>query len=160
MAGSVFYPSGKCENNRIRAIRINKTQSVADNLLRFYIPENEGKQDMKGEENLIPLSERAKEEQREIQKKAGIASGKARREKKMFQEAVLNALKAKDTDGMTMLEKGVVAVIERMLKGDTKAFEVLRDTAGEKPTEKVEASVTNENKELLKEYMDGLKDKK
>ena len=115
---------------------------------------------MKGEENLIPLSERAKDEQREIQKKAGIASGKARREKKMFQEAVLNALKAKDTDGMTMLEKGVVAVIERMLKGDTKAFEVLRDTAGEKPTEKVEASGTNENKELLKEYMDGLKDKK
>lgn len=110
--------------------------------------------------NLIPNSQRSPQELKAMTSKGGIASGKARREKKMFQEAVLNALKAKDTDGMTMLEKGVVAVIERMLKGDTKAFEVLRDTAGEKPTEKVEASVTNENKELLKEYMDGLKDKK
>ena len=157
MAGSVFYPSGKCENNRIRAIRINKTQSVAVNLLRFFYTKKRGDYVI-NEDNLKPC--KTKEEARERGSLGGIASGKARREKKMFQEAVLNALKAKDTDGRTMLEKGVVAVIERMLKGDTKAFEVLRDTAGEKPTEKVEASVTNENKELLKEYMDGLKDKK
>ena len=32
-------------------------------------------------ENLIPLNERTKDEQREIQRKGGIASGKARREK-------------------------------------------------------------------------------
>lgn len=159
MAGSVFYPSGKCENNRIRAIRINKTQSVAVNLLRFFYTKKRGDY-VNNINNLIPNSQRSPQELKAMTSKGGIASGKARREKKMFQEAVLNALKAKDTDGMTMLEKGVVAVIERMLKGDTKAFEVLRDTAGEKPTEKVEASVTNENKELLKEYMDGLKDKK
>lgn len=32
-------------------------------------------------ENLIPLNERTKEEQRKIQKKGGVASGKARRKK-------------------------------------------------------------------------------
>ena len=36
---------------------------------------------MAGEDNLIPLSERTKDERREIAKKAGIASGKARRKK-------------------------------------------------------------------------------
>ena len=32
-------------------------------------------------ENLIPFNERTEEEQRKIQRKGGIASGKARREK-------------------------------------------------------------------------------
>ena len=32
------------------------------------------------------------------------------------------------------------------MKGDTKAFEVIRDSIGEKPTEKVEANLTYENR--------------
>lgn len=36
--------------------------------------------------NLIPQSERTKEEQREIARKGGIASGKARRRKKLIRE--------------------------------------------------------------------------
>ena len=112
---------------------------------------------MKGEENLIPLSERTKEEQRKIQKKAGKASGEARREKKLFQKAVLAALEAASGKGGTLLEEIVSAQIKRALKGDTRAFEALRDTSGEKPTDKVEASVTNENKDLMREYLEQLK---
>ena len=37
---------------------------------------------MANEKNLKPLNTRTKEEQREISKKGGIASGKSRREKK------------------------------------------------------------------------------
>lgn len=36
---------------------------------------------VKGQENLVPLNKRTKEEQREIQIAGGIASGKARKEK-------------------------------------------------------------------------------
>ena len=43
------------------------------------------------------------------------------------------------------------------MRRDTRAFEVIRDTSGEKPAEKVEAQVSNDNKELLKEYLDSLK---
>lgn len=41
---------------------------------------------MANEQNLIPLNKRTKKEQREIATEGGIASGKARREKKTFQE--------------------------------------------------------------------------
>ena len=47
-----------------------------------------------GKENLIPMNERTEDEQREIARKGGIESGKARRRKRTMKEAaqiVLNA---------------------------------------------------------------------
>ena len=41
-----------------------------------------------GQDNLIPLNERTKEEQREITTMGGIASGKARQEKATFKNAI------------------------------------------------------------------------
>ena len=35
-------------------------------------------------------------------------------------------------------ESITIALIEKAMQGDTKAFEVIRDTIGEKPTDKVE----------------------
>ena len=107
------------------------------------------------EKNLKPV--RSKEEAREKGKRGGKASGEARREKKQFQQAVLAALKTSTEHGSTMLEDIVAAQIKRALEGDTRAFEALRDTSGEKPTDKVEASVTNENKELIREYLESVK---
>ena len=107
------------------------------------------------EQNLRPV--RNKSEASERGKKGGKASGEARREKKLFQKAVLAALEAASGKGGTLLEEIVSAQIKRALKGDTRAFEALRDTSGEKPTDKVEASVTNENKDLMREYHAQLK---
>lgn len=42
---------------------------------------------MPNEKNLVPISERPTSEQREIQKKGGIASGAARRRKRSLKEA-------------------------------------------------------------------------
>ena len=42
---------------------------------------------MPNEKNLVPISERTTSEQREIQKKGGIASGAARRRKRSLKEA-------------------------------------------------------------------------
>lgn len=112
---------------------------------------------MANSENLIPNNKRSPNELREITKKGGKASGEARREKKQFQKAILAALEAVTADGSTVLEDIIAAQIKKALNGDTKAFEVIRDTSGEKPTDKIEASVANENKDLMKDYLERVK---
>lgn len=98
---------------------------------------------MANEENLVSLADRTTEERREIAQKAGIASGKARRERKKFKEDLIAALEA-IKDGKTVQELGVEAIISKFIAGDMQAFTIVRDTIGEKPTEKVEADVKNE----------------
>lgn len=48
--------------------------------------------------NLIPLSERTKDEQREIARMGGIASGKARREKQKTQQILADLVSIKNKD--------------------------------------------------------------
>lgn len=87
---------------------------------------------MANDQNLIPLNERTKSEQRAIAAAGGRASGQSRRARKTLKEELLLLLSEGDT------QKNVsVAMIQKALDGDTKAFEVIRDTIGEKPTEKV-----------------------
>lgn len=55
-------------------------------------------------------------------------------------------------EGTTLLEAANLAQIRRAMKGDTKAAEYIRDTLGEKPTDKISAEVTAltaEDKEML-----------
>lgn len=94
---------------------------------------------MANEENLVDLRDRTTEEQREIARKGGIASGKARAARKTLKEELLLLLEQGDTQ-----EKISLALLQKAMQGDTRAFEVLRDSIGEKPTEKVEADVKNE----------------
>ena len=94
------------------------------------------------EKNLIPNSERSPSEVRENGKKGGIASGEARRKRKTLKEELLLML----SDG-DIQEKISVALINEAIKGNnagsvTKAFEVIRDTIGERPVEKVQATQT------------------
>lgn len=91
------------------------------------------------ESNLIPQSERTKEEQRKIARMGGIASGKARKERKTLKEELLLLLSQGDTQ-----EKISLSLIKQALNGNTKAFEIIRDTVGEKPKEEIEVNdVTN-----------------
>lgn len=92
-------------------------------------------------ENLKPFSERTESEQRAIRKKGGKASGEARRRRKTFREMVEAALSAKGTMGETVGDDVVLSMIEACLAGDVKAAAWLRDTRGEKPVEKAQASV-------------------
>ena len=109
---------------------------------------------MANDKNLIPPSA---SEARERGAKGGKASGEARREKKLFQQAVLAALEAKGESGNSVLVDMIAAQVKKAMKGDTRAFEVLRDTSGEKPADKVEAEVKNDNAELLKSFLDSKK---
>lgn len=91
---------------------------------------------MRNTENLRPVQ--SEEEAREKGRKGGIASGKARAKRKEFKEELRLLLEIVNEDGETNNTKVSVALLNRALSGDTKAFEVLRDTIGEKPVEKQE----------------------
>ena len=91
------------------------------------------------EENLIPMSERSKSEVRELGKKGGIASGEARREKKLLKELLEDAL-SKGTETDNEYVNITSALIREANKGNVKAYEVIRDTLGQKPVDKVEHS--------------------
>ena len=91
----------------------------------------------KGHENLIPQSERTKEQQRKIARMGGIASGKARAEKKMLKDLLEEALlKGTETDNEYI--NITKALIKEANKGNVKAYEVIRDTLGQKPKEEIE----------------------
>lgn len=86
------------------------------------------------------------EQRRERARIAGIASGKARRERRTLGEE----LKAILSDGDNQ-ERLCMALFQSALKGNYKAFNSLRDTIGEMPTQKQEvtATITEADKELL-----------
>lgn len=88
---------------------------------------------MANEKNLVPLNKRSKKAQREIQEK-GRRANKAKCEARKTLKAELLALLSQ---GKTQ-EKMSLALIDKALKGDTKAFEVIRDSIGEKQTDKIE----------------------
>ena len=96
---------------------------------------------MANEQNLKPFSELTESEQREIQSKGGKASGKARRKRKEFKEALKIALTVVMDNNKTVQEIGIEALMDKFMKGDPKVFELIRDTIGEKPTDKQEVKV-------------------
>ena len=111
---------------------------------------------MANEQNLIPFTERSESEVRKLNSKGGVNSGEARRRKRDIRLA-LEALLEKDISdkhGNTMTTTEAIALkqIEKALKGDTKAFEVVRDTVGQKPTDKVDLSIEDESAREIDEY--------
>lgn len=88
---------------------------------------------------------RTTEEQREIARQGGIASGKARREKadlKKQLQVFLESDDYKDKHGnkMTGAELMVKVAVKEMSKGNPKFWELIRDTAGFKPIDKIQVS--------------------
>ena len=101
-----------------------------------------GGEDVANEQNLKPFNELTENEQRAIASAGGKASGEARRKRKTLKEELLLML----SDG-DIQEKISLALINEAINGNnagsvTKAFEVIRDTIGEKPVEKVQATQT------------------
>lgn len=107
---------------------------------------------MANDENLIPNSARSPEELRENGRKGGVASGKARQKKRLMKDLVIEMLNSKiwsdelkakilnvfpemEDEKMQVQTAMIASQIQKAMKGDTKAFEVMRDTAGQKPIE-------------------------
>lgn len=104
-------------------------------------------------EDLKPVQ--STEEAKERGRKGGIASGKARREKKLMRETLdillsmpLKNGKFADVDSIrnfaalkgkniNVQEAILIAQIQKAMKGDTRAAEYVRDTIGQKPVDNV-----------------------
>ena len=102
---------------------------------------------MANEQNLKPV--RTKKEARERGKNGGIASGKARAERKTLREELLTLL-AQDN----YQERISLSLLMKATSGDTKAFEGIRDTIGEKPKENISVGVSYEKKKKKVEDKD------
>lgn len=76
---------------------------------------------------------RTAEEQVEIAKQGGIASGESRRRKKTLKEELIALLETNDNNNKISL-----ALLNRALNGDIQAFTTIRDTIGEKPKDEVD----------------------
>ena len=105
-----------------------------------------------GKENLIPFTERTESEVREMNAKGGRKSGETRRKQKTLRETLNIMLEKCATDpkyremvleagikknGITNKDIVVAAMVLKAAAGDTKAFELIRDTIGEKPAEEI-----------------------
>ena len=109
----------------------------------------------KGQENLIPLNERTKEEQREIARQGGIASGKAKQEKATFKKTLEMLLDEKNSKGKTYRELITLGQIKSAVDGKADNFKTILALLGEinseetKETPSVTINVVN-NEELEK----------
>ena len=99
------------------------------------------------QKDLIPLNQRTKEEQKRITSADGIASGKSIRNKALLKDCINILMEKKVIDPetgkkLTGAEQLSINLWKKALEEiDTgkaaKAFEVLRDTSGQKPIDKV-----------------------
>lgn len=90
-------------------------------------------------EDLIPV--RSKEEAKKRGKVGGKKSGESRRRRKALREH-LEALLSSRREGLTTAEALTIALVEKGLSGDVRAYEVIRDTIGEKPVDKAQSDNT------------------
>lgn len=100
------------------------------------------------QEDLIPTNRRTKEEAKELGRKGGIASGKARRLKKETQavaKAILNEI-VKTTDGNEVSVRYAMlrSAAQKALKGDIKSIDLLVKLADEMPKTQAELTIKSD----------------
>lgn len=108
---------------------------------------------MANEQNLIKNEDLTPEQRRRNASKAGKASAKKRQQNKTFKEIISKFLDGQVSDErlkQQMIDFGfadkevsnkscaVFALWKEAIKGNTKAFELIRDTIGEKPIEQIQ----------------------
>ena len=98
--------------------------------------------------------EKGTQRTKEITSKAGKAAQAANAERRKIAETIDIFLKRTDENGVTMQEKIVEAMGLKAMDGCVGAFEALRDTVGEKPTDQVSLDVMTEgDKKLMEKLM-------
>jgi len=78
--------------------------------------------------DLIPVTERTKEEAKRISRKGGIASGKARRRKRDLKEALKALLDTEVKGNQTGTERVALAWFTKAANGDLTAIKMVLDT--------------------------------
>lgn len=118
--------------------------------------------------NLIPTTRLSETERRELSRKGGLASAAARRRKKDIREVFDALLSSPATPEMqekaeklgfdaetvgTIYDVLGVAMIDKAMSGDGYCFQLVRDSAGDKPTDKSEVTasvMTDKDLEIMR----------
>ena len=92
----------------------------------------------KGQENLIPMNERTKEEQKKIATMGGIRSGEVRKEKAIMKATLKMLLDEKTKNGKTYKELATLGLIKGAIKGNAQNYRTILEMLGElkQPEEK------------------------
>lgn len=125
-------------------------------------------------ENLMPIelvnASKTPEERKQAAAKAGRRSGEVKRQRKVLKELFESLLKTSITDeamkkelkdnGFKDEEQNYntllgVSMLTEAIKGNTKAFELIRDTIGEKPKEEVVVEVNSSTSDEIEKYING-----
>lgn len=121
--------------------------------------------------NLVSLADRTTDEQREIARMGGIASGEARRERRRLRDALeallsmrlgvewvpaelsaaMEAAGREDVDAVDVL---AMTAFVKASEGDMRAMEFIRDTVGEKPRDEASISVVSDElrEQIIREH--------
>lgn len=103
---------------------------------------------MANEQNLLKGEDKHKFTLEEASK-GGRASAEARRQKRDLRKALEFLLEEDITDSKGNIKSGAELIafqqFKKALQGDTKAFEVIRDTAGQKPIEKIQVAEVDQD---------------
>jgi hypothetical protein len=109
---------------------------------------------LSGNNGYVQLMEKGAQKTKEIASMGGKASQEIYAERKKIAETIDIFLKKTDENGVTMQEKIVEAMGLKAMDGCVGAFEALRDTVGEKPTDQVNVGVMTEgDKKLMEKLM-------
>ena len=100
---------------------------------------------MANEQNLKPQAHKLTVEE---QSRGGKKSAKNRQERKTFREGLLlllnePILKDGKPSGKITQDAIIAGLVKRAINGDTRAFEMIRDTIGEKPVQEVAVNTGN-----------------
>lgn len=139
--------------------KVHGANTVNDIDIPKTLPIN--KQTISNGGNLITYNDLSESEQRERVRKAGIASGEARRRKRDLREIAKTMLElqakkdfirgslgenvdtlGEDAENMTVGEVLTARMAIEAANGSFKAYETIRDTAGYKPTAQVEVAAS------------------
>lgn len=103
---------------------------------------------MANNENLVSLATRPQHERSEIARMGQKAATEVKNKKKDIRECLEILLSkditAKNGEVMSGAEAIAAKLFENALKGNVRAFEVLRDSAGQKPVEKLQVETINQ----------------
>ena len=107
----------------------------------------------KGQENLIPMNERTKEEQKKIATMGGIRSGEVRREKATMKATLEMLLNETNKNGKTYRELATLGLLKGAINGNAQNYRTILETLGElrqAEEDKTQRELSNVEKLLIK----------
>lgn len=115
----------------------------------------------KSEDNLVLLGNNP-ERDLEIRRKGQRAQAEKKRQRKTLKEDLLYLLNSDAGNGKTYQDLIVLNLLKEAIKGknNVQAYKTIESSIGETQATKIEANVNDENKNMMKEFLENIKNGK